>query len=156
MTSRPHKIAPPAAGLLPPPSPETPAGPPTRGATLREEEANALDASRCPSVSADARARPQCSRSFLAHWRNSEPTSKITPERSLTTGSGAAVANAFRPDLSNRRSISSLRSDQLWWPPRFVVLLAYPIQNVDEVRQRIVGTHDIPVPAPAAVAKSAD
>src|SRR6266404_9751381 len=39
-----------------------------------------------------------------------------------------------------------LLEHQLWRPPRFAVLLAYPIHLVDEVRQRIVGTHDISVP----------
>ncbi len=36
---------------------------------------------------------------LLAHWTNSAPTSTITPERSLTTGSCADVASASRLGL---------------------------------------------------------
>jgi len=40
-----------------------------------------------------------------------------------------------------------LLEHQLWRPPRFAVLLAYPIHLVDEVRQRIV-RHARPFPVP--------
>jgi len=70
--------------------------------------------------------RNWCSRSYLARWRNLAPTLTIMPERSLTTGSGADVANASRPDLSNLNQLIAKRfvkKQQMRWTPQGAHLL---------------------------------